>query len=372
MYGDPDIAVTAKCAKTMGALRSKLVLHRGWHRIDDSYNQRPFENTRQAYIDSARAGLLFAECDVWVTNDDILLLNHDSSFAKNAASIDDPRATRPILEQNWNELSTLQLSDGSTPVSLDAVLRDLASTECRLVVELKTSSAAVPLGTYLAKSPRLAKCVAWIMSFSLLTLECCMDAGARQVGCHSVWLLGNPRIPYQEEDLDEGEMSFDCGLESFSSFLIRVEKMQQFQRVSCGVYLQYNPNTTPAHFLKAKVEMSELRSDCQNAAIAPMLGIWNDAGLDAQFDCVEHAILWAGVVDAINTDMPRTFWSDAQEEVQIKAEQSANHRRSRSLSEDARTMLALMMNQMLLLSCLPAVAFSPRVAPRHNRLTGEA
>jgi len=300
-----NLAFHGKRLKSNSVLQNKLVLHRGWHCLENTYVNRPLENTRQAYVDSVKAGARFAECDVWVTKDGILVLNHNSSFAAVAAEPDDRLATLPISSLDWDELCGLELQDGSTPVKLDTVLEDLLGTELRLVIELKTSSAASRLGAHLASCPDLVCGVAWVMSFSLATLELFVEDGGRQAGCHSVWLLGNPREAYEQEELDEGEIAWNYASESLTAFLDRVGAKKCFQHLQCGLYLQYHPCAMPAHIQRARAEMNLLVPD---AAQQPFIGLWSDARLDASFDRVEAVTPWLDVFDVINTDLPREFW----------------------------------------------------------------
>jgi len=299
--------------KGKDGLRSKLVLHRGYHSIDASYLGRPLENTRQAYLDGAKAGALFAECDVWTTKDGVLILSHDSTFAASAAQPDERLALLPIAELEWAELSELKLKDGSTPVKLDTVLEDLCGTEMQLVIELKTSAAASQLGAHLAKHAELACRVAWVMSFSFLAVKSFVDCGGRQANCRGVWILDNPSEAYTSHD--EGETTFNCASEGLGAFLERVDLKQSFLDLQCGLYLQYNPCIAPVHLKRLRAEMIELftqgspaSQDGGEISSRVFLGLWSDAHLDASFDCANMLTQWLDVVDAINTDLPHMFW----------------------------------------------------------------
>jgi len=298
------------------ALRNKLVLHRGWHSLDATYKSRPLENTRQAYLDGVKAGALFAECDVWVTKDNILVLSHDSTFASMAAEPEHHLAVSPIAELEWSDVSQLKLKDGSAPVRLDRVLEDLCGTQMRLVIELKTFDAATQLGYHLAKRPELVKSVAWVMSFSLITLERFAESGGTQMGCRSVWILDNPVEAYDDKYIDEGETTFPCSSEGFRAFLERVGVKELFQRLQCGLYLQYNPCVTPWLLSEVRAEMISLLSQVapgpspksSRDATQAFLGLWSDVQLDASFDRADVLAQWVDVVDVINTDMPSNFW----------------------------------------------------------------
>jgi len=58
-------------------LRKRLVTHRGWHRLTLEDDTRPLENTREAYKKSIDLKVGFAECDVFLTKDEKIILSHD-------------------------------------------------------------------------------------------------------------------------------------------------------------------------------------------------------------------------------------------------------------------------------------------------------
>jgi len=284
------------------ALRKKLVLHRGYHSIDASYNNRPLENTRQAYVDSARTGARFAECDVWTTKDGVFVLSHNFNFASAAVRPHERLARLPIVELEWSELSELELQDGSTPVKLDTVLEDLLGTETRLVIELKISAPAAQLAAHLAERADLARAVAWVMSFSIVALELFADGGGVQP---IAWLLDNPSVPFTS--WAEGETRFDCVAEDLGDFLVRIGVKERIQELQCGLYLQYNASTTPAHLRKVRADMIDLSAEGSPS----FLGLWSHVGCDPSFDNVDVLTSWLDVVDVINTDLPHNFWLHA-------------------------------------------------------------
>lgn len=317
-----SLALHGESLKSNAALQNKLVLHRGWHCLENKYLHRPLENTRQAYTDSVKAGARFAECDVWVTKDGTLVLNHDATFAAVAKNPDDRLAKLPISSLEWQELSVLELQDGSTPVTLDTVLEDLLGTRLQLVIELKTSLAASTLGAHLAFCSHLVHAVAWVMSFSLATLERFLEDGGRQAGCRSAWLLDNPREAYSEEHLDEDETLWDYASEDLVPFLERVGMKNCFQQLQCGLYLQYNPGANPADIRRARAQMNSLVPDAEHK---PFIGLWSDAKLDASFDCEEVISPWLDVIDFINTDLPHGFWFQLPEATAESALQVPAH-----------------------------------------------
>jgi glycerophosphoryl diester phosphodiesterase len=284
-------------------LRRKLVLHRGWHRLCANTALRPLENTRQAYIDSATLGAAFAECDVWSTRDGVIVLSHDASFQSMAASSCDPElATTPIGQLLWSEIQDLPLSDSSTPVLLETVLADLEGTGTKLVIELKSSGPAVPLGDFIATCGGHIDAIAWVMSFSFAAIETftrsCPSSTVR-----TAWLLENPISPRREAAILEGEILFDYPSERLSGFLVRTGMTERFRRQGCGIYLQYRPGLLPMHMATLK---ADIRAEVPDGT--DFVGLWTDAAVDAGFDNVASACEWMDSLDAINSDLPSTFW----------------------------------------------------------------
>ena len=88
----------------------KLVLHRGWHQLT-SAQDRPLENTRQAYLDSIKLNAAYGECDVWDTKDGQMVLCHDSNFKSMASDPSASLASSPIKDLTWGELAGIPLLD---------------------------------------------------------------------------------------------------------------------------------------------------------------------------------------------------------------------------------------------------------------------
>jgi len=288
-------------------LRDKLVLHRGYHEPDAA--KRPLENTRQAYLDGARAGACFAECDVRATKDGVLVLCHDASFRAAAARPDERAASLPIAELDWSELSSLRLKNDSTPVMLETVLKDLQGASMQLVIELKTSACAGLLAAYLEAHPELVSSVGWVMSFSLDAVQGFQENGGNETGCRTAWILDNPVVQYDAAIKEEGETTYDCASEGFGDFLGRLGLKERWISLRCGLYLQYNPNVEPRHFAALRTEVCDLLCEVSTQPFEDtFLGLWNDDVLGLSFDRADVLIQWIDVVDVVNTDLPRFFW----------------------------------------------------------------
>jgi glycerophosphoryl diester phosphodiesterase len=290
-------------------IHEKLVLHRGWHSDDGT---RPLENTRLAYQKAADTGAGFAECDVWFTKDGVLVLSHDSNFKRLAADETDRRATEPISELLWEEVCSLELKDGSCPVMLSTVLQDLAGTSTKLAVELKLSSPAKPLAEFLKSNSQLVDAIGFVMSFSFNAIED-FHANMASASCvpRILWLVDHPSTPYLDQDKNEGETTFDYDKQRLGAFLKSKDLLARFASVGCGLYMQYNPVLTLAHLSETRAELHAIHGDENNADAnteGVFLGVWSDASLDPAFDQLVQFQQWGPSVDAMNTDMPVSFW----------------------------------------------------------------
>jgi len=119
------------------------------------------------------------------------------------------------------------------------------------------------------------------------------------------WLLDNPSVPFTS--WAEGETRFDCVAEDLGDFLVRIGVKERIQELQCGLYLQYNASTTPAHLRKVRADMIELSAE----GSPTFLGLWSHVGCDPSFDNVDVLTSWLDVVDVINTDLPHNFWLHA-------------------------------------------------------------
>lgn len=290
------------------ALQQKLVAHRGWHRDHGASSGRPLENTRQAYLDAAALDVAYAECDVWATRDGQLVLSHDFNFQAVAEDPGEDLATRPIADLRWEELKRLRLAAGCAPVLLLTVLQDLMSarTRTRLAIELKSSSCALPLAACLAERPELSAAVGFVLSFSLDALEivACTLGGAA-ADTRLVWIVDNPRVPYGEGGLDEGETTFDYSAESLPAFLERTGLTERVRNLGCGLYLQYNPAVTAQALFELRAALRGL------SGAGGLLGLWSDRSLDPGMDSAEALSSLLPALDLANSDLPGAFFGGA-------------------------------------------------------------
>ena len=288
-------------------LLSKLVLHRGWHRIHKSDASKPLENTRAAYQLAAAIGAPYAECDVWSTQDSEVVLSHNASYLSYAADPSDPRATNAIASQHWHELANLPLLDGSTPVLLTTVLQDLLGSKTKLVVELKIRGPVCSLAQMLAKHPELRERVGAIISFNIDTLVHFHEEFRLLSADHIqlCWLLDNPSVVYGPENLDDGETLFDYGIESLAQFADKQGVREKLASIKAGVNIQYNRQLTPAIVQGIRADLCAI-----TGLDRVFVAMWSDVRLDPEFDCVASLRLWLEHLDAAGSDLPADFWDE--------------------------------------------------------------
>lgn len=298
-------AVRAQLALRPG-LQQKLVAHRGWHEKPGDASSRPLQNTRQAYVDAAALDVAYAECDVWSTRDGQLVLSHDFNLQAVAADPSEELATRPIADFSWEELGQLRLATGCAPVLLLTVLEDLLPTRTRLAIELKSSSAALPLAACLAERPELSAAVGFVLSFSLDALEIvAATLGRAAADTRLVWIVDNPRVPYGEGGLDEGETTFDYAAESLPAFLERTGLTERVRSLGCGLYVQYNPAVTAQALFEIRAALRGL------SGAGGLLGLWSDRSSDPGMDSAEALSSLLPALDVANSDLPRAFFGGA-------------------------------------------------------------
>lgn len=303
-----DFGANYEMFANSGELRGKVVLHRGWHRLQKCDTSRPLENTRQAYLDAARLGVAYAECDVWATKDGVVVLSHDFNFKWGAPCDQNESAVLPISDLTWENLFDLELLDGSKPVKLETVLEDLRESSTRLVIEIKTPSLAASLGAFMVERRDLLSSVAWVMSFSFSALEQFCQGGGQQAGVSTMWLLDNADYL----DKHEGETTFDYSNEDLSQLLLRHELVERIQGLQCGLYIQYRASLRLEVFSQIRKDlMDTLQGKPDSKVPSPLLGLWTDIDLDAEFDKADTLMKWGLYADAVNTDLPSHFWMES-------------------------------------------------------------
>merc|ERR550525_740947 len=144
------------------------------------------------------------------------------------------------------------------------------------------------------------------MSFSLDSLEqFALQLGDVVEGIRLMWLVDNPRVPYDADLLCEGETTFDYASEALPVFLERQGLTDRVRRLSCGLYMQYNPSLTPGCL---RAVHDALRSLCERSGF---LGLWSDRSLDPSMDSLEGLSVWLPEVDFLNSDLPESFFESS-------------------------------------------------------------
>lgn len=106
---------------------TEIVAHRGyWAKAGAAQNSRA---SLQNAIDMNAYG---SETDVWLTADNVLVINHDSSISGVS-----------IQNSNYADIKDLTLSNGETIPTFDDFLQILKNSKrCKLIIEIKTHSKA--------------------------------------------------------------------------------------------------------------------------------------------------------------------------------------------------------------------------------------
>jgi len=108
-------------AGTVAAGIPKVIAHRGYWQAPGSA-----QNSVRALVKADSVGCYAAEFDVWVTADDVLVVNHDADI--NGVVIE---------KSNSSEVLAQRLSNGETVPTLESYLATAANLPSRIVCELK-------------------------------------------------------------------------------------------------------------------------------------------------------------------------------------------------------------------------------------------
>lgn len=300
------------------ALRTRLILHRGWHEKENSNASsatRPLENTRNAYLAGATIGATYVECDVWSTQCGEMVLSHDETFATMAKDSSDMRAKKLISEQQWSDLSDLQLIDGSKPVLLKTVLEDLSGTGTKLAIELKQPQPAVPLANFLQENVDLVDSVGFIMGFAFESIEQfyhaykfeCGAAVAGPTPFPLLWLLCNPHPGWEAYKCDNtgGLTFFDSQRQTITECLHSQNLLDRFLAIHASLNIQYNRDVSTMDVDNIRSDLASLKG-CDVSSV--FLAMWSDRGIDPEWDSCTELTKWSKHLNALNTDLPEGFF----------------------------------------------------------------
>lgn len=109
----------------------KIIAHRGQHQdgVQDAT-----ENSIAALANAQKLGIYGAEFDVWITTDDVLVINHNATVAGSDLKIE---------ESAYAQIKDLTLANGEVLPTFDAYLEQGAKDAAmKLICEIKTHSSA--------------------------------------------------------------------------------------------------------------------------------------------------------------------------------------------------------------------------------------
>lgn len=117
----------------------KTVAHRGLH---DDANVRS-ENSIAALRGVAPLGIYASELDVWITPDDVVVVNHNNTFPTDAKN-------RYIQDTPYTEMGDIRLQNGEPVPTLEEYIKVARELGIRLVIEIKTQRVSAD-GTHTAR-----------------------------------------------------------------------------------------------------------------------------------------------------------------------------------------------------------------------------
>lgn len=136
--------------------QTKVIAHRGYWKTDGSA-----QNSITSLSKADSIGCFGSECDVWITKDGKVMVNHDESY-KNV-----------VLETaTYKEVKNLTLKNGEKMPTLQSYLKKAKKLQVQLIIEIKThqdinrQNAAIDATLRLVKKAKLENRVTYI-AFSL-------------------------------------------------------------------------------------------------------------------------------------------------------------------------------------------------------------
>jgi glycerophosphoryl diester phosphodiesterase len=124
-----NVSSTAKVTKT------EVVAHRCWHENGTNDKTVP-ENSFAAFKRTQTLGIYGCEIDVWITKDDVVVINHNSTIPT------DPKK-QTIQNVNYADIQDVKLSNGEPLPTLQQFLTQMKEEpNMKLVLEIKSHSGA--------------------------------------------------------------------------------------------------------------------------------------------------------------------------------------------------------------------------------------
>ncbi|GHU67533.1 glycerophosphoryl diester phosphodiesterase [Bacteroidia bacterium] len=121
------IFAVAWLSGALAAQNPQIVAHRGYHTIDNVA-----ENSIASLAKAQEAGVYASECDVWLTLDGVVVVNHDSHLSG-----------KVIQNLNYSHIQEDTLCNGEKiPKFSDYLLQAKQSPDTKLIVEIKVHDSA--------------------------------------------------------------------------------------------------------------------------------------------------------------------------------------------------------------------------------------
>ena len=112
--------------------KTKVVAHRGFHSPGNATAQTVSENSLAALVRAQELGVYGSEFDVWITTDDVVVVNHNPSIPT------DPKSLR-IDTHKYADIQDVKLSNGEKVPTFEQFLEQgRKHPELKLVAEFKT------------------------------------------------------------------------------------------------------------------------------------------------------------------------------------------------------------------------------------------
>ncbi|MBT1704759.1 glycerophosphodiester phosphodiesterase [Chryseosolibacter indicus] len=166
--------------------RTKVIAHRGaWK------NTNLPQNSLSALNAAIEMGCFASECDIWMTSDSVLVVNHDPHFYD-----------MPIETTTYNELLNKKYPNGESIATLEQFLSTITKQKkTRLVLDIKPSKVSKERSIITARKSYemvTAKKAQKIVDYILFDYDACLALEKLDAKANIAYLLGD-RSPEQAE-----------------------------------------------------------------------------------------------------------------------------------------------------------------------------
>lgn len=145
------------------------------------------ENSLTAFRQAAALGFTYLETDVRPTRDGVAVLHHDADLDRTTD------ASGKVRDHTWQQIRSVRLADGSTPLRLEELLEDLP--EAHVNVDVKEDGSIVALAEAVRRSNAASRVTVTSFSARRLTRARHLMPPGTESSAHPWEVLGLRALP---------------------------------------------------------------------------------------------------------------------------------------------------------------------------------